>query len=600
MDERWEADINWKDSEERVGQVEDWYAASYFEDGDWVARAEESYDFYFGETWTPSEIAELNEKGAPALSVNKVQSRVNMISAISRMNRFAPRVKAETDSQDVPTAQLLTHIMRHINNKTDQDFTEALQFLDAVITGRGYYAGDVSFDRNFFGDIHTRYIDPFAIKFDPTSIMPDLSDSRYIIEERWFTVDEIASNWRLRDRRKDRKKLSSIMRRGTRGAENFISDYFVSAESRHRMGQYKVLECWHRRFDELHFLVNLKTGYMHPLKSRAAGESAMQENPDEFFLVDAFKPKVQVTVTCCGAELYHGDSPFSSPIIPIFPLFCFHAGGRQDGVVQAMKDPQLETNKRRSQMLHLINQHANMVWVVDEGGLVKGVRWLQEHATESGLVIEKNPGTELRREPPGDFPMGLVHLEQLSAKDFIDVLGVSPETMPTSSMGSGGSGRAIALRQQQGNLMLSIPMDNQRLTRRTYGRWQLRTIQDYYTTERIFRIEGEEGKDKYIRANGKTSGGIINDVTIGEYDVVVTEEPLSPTNRQALHNDLMEMVHQGYPIPPDILLRYSDIPDKDEVIQRMLQAAQQAQEGQSGAKGSSKKGQQNAIAQRQT
>ena len=594
MHERWESEIDWEDSSERIGQVEDWYNASLLEDEDWVKRAEEAYDFYFGETWDLSEIAELNEKGAPALSINKVQSRVNMISAIARVNRFAPRVKAETDAADMPTAQILTHMMRHINNKTDHDFTEALQFLDAVIGGRGFFAGDVSFDKNFFGDIVTRYVNPFSIKFDPTAIMPDLSDARYIIEERWFTIDEIASNWRLRDKVKDRNKLSSIMNRGTFGNDSYSSDYFVNMESRRKMGQYKVLECWHRRYEELSFLVNLKTGYMILLKSREAGEAAVQENPGEFFLVDAFKPKVQVTVLCCGTELYHGDSPFSSPIIPIFPLFCFHAGGRQDGVVQAMKDPQLETNKRRSQMLHLVNQHANTVWIVDEEGLVKGVKWLKEHATEAGLVIEKFPGTEVRREPPGDFPMGLIHLEQLSNKDFTDVLGVSPETMPTSSMGSAGSGRAIALRQQQGNLMLSIPMDNQRLTRRTYGRWQLRTIQDYYTTERVFRIEGEEGKDKFIRANDKTSGGIINDVTVGEYDVVVTEEPLSPTNRMALHNDLMEMVHQGYPIPPDILFRYSDIPDKDEVIQRLLQASQQEQ---SGANGSSKKGQENVTQQ---
>ncbi len=594
MEEHGYHDIDWKDSTERVAQIEDWHRASSLADDMWIPRGMEAFDFYFGDTWNQGEIAELNEKGAPALSINKVQSRVNMLSAIMRMNRFAPRVKAETDAADIPTAQILTHMMRHINGKTNQDFVESLQFLDSIICGRGYYVGDVSFNKNFFGDIVTRYAEPFSIRFDPTAIMPDLSDAQYIMEDRWFTLDGIASNWNLRGTKKGRKQLEDIMLSGqnsTSSIQDYNVNFFVDVESRLRLGQYRVTEAWHRRYMEQHFLVNLQDGSMFPVKSREAAEATVIENPGKFFLVDAFKPKVQVTVTCCGTELYHGDSPYSSSILPIFPLFCFAAGGRQDGIVQAMKDPQLETNKRRSQMLHLVNQHANMVWIVDEEGLVKGTRWLKEHASESGLVIEKFAGTEVRREPPGDFPQGLVLLEQLANKDFTDVLGVSPETMPTSSMGSAGSGRAIALRQQQGNLMLSIPMDNQRLTRRTYGRWQLRTIQDYYTTERVFRIEGKEGKDKYLKANEKTDEGLLNDVTVGEYDVVVTEEPLSPSNRTALNEELKDMMHQGYPIPPDILLRYSDMPDKDEVIERMLQAQQAAQEEQSGATGSRKAGQ---------
>jgi hypothetical protein len=286
-----------------------------------------------------------------------------------------------------------------------------------------------------------------------------------------------------------------------------------------------------------------------------------------------------------GQELFHGPSPFKSAIFPIFTHMCYNAGRRQDGIVEAMKDPQLETNKRRSQMLNLMNQHANSCWVVDQNALVKGIPWFKEHASDPGLVIEKRPGSRVERQVAGDLPVSLIHLEQLAGRDFFEVSGFSPETMPTSSMGAAGSGRAIALRQQQGLNILSLPMDNQRLTRRSYGRWLLNVIQQYYQTERVIRIEGEEGVEEFLRVNGRTSGGLINDVSIGDFDVVVSEEPVSPSNRQAMLNMLVELAGQGVAIPPDIILEFTDIPKREEVIKRVRDAQAAQTEGAQGSQG---------------
>ena len=572
---------DWNNEEERVQQIEDWYELSREEDADWLERARESFRFFWGDTWSPAEIQILAERNAPALSINKTQPRVNMLSAMARLNRHEATVKAETDAQDVPTARILTHLMRHIHQKNDQDFVEAWQFLDSLICGRGYFAGDVSYEKNFFGDVTTRYIQPFAIKFDPTAIRPDLLDADYIMEEQWFTAKALEEAYNLKSGGR-KKKLGQILNHSAKG-EDYTDNDFVTAEARRRMGQFKVKECWHRHYETGFFLVDGKTGKMYKLKDKEEGIQ-VQEGQEGFFVVEVTRPEVKITATSMGVELFNGDSPFKSPIIPIFTQMCYHAGRRQDGIVEAMKDPQLETNKRRSQMLHLLNQHANMVWIVDQGAIIKGIPWLKEHAGDPGLVIEKRAGTKVDRQISGDFPIGLIHLEQLANKDFFDVSGFSPETMPTSSLGAAGSGRAIALRQQQGMNILSLPMDNQRLTRRMYGRWLLNVIQQYYQTERVIRIEGEEGVDQFIRINGKTSGGLINDVSIGDFDVIVSQEPVSQGNRQAMLNTLVELASQGVPIPPDLILEFTDIPRKDEAIKRVRDAAGQAQ--QAGAQGS--------------
>jgi hypothetical protein len=570
--------------EERITQIHDWHDTASINDSDWRDRAEEAFDHYWGNTWTGEELEIMREREAPALSINRTQAKVNMLSAIARLNRFETVVKAETDKRDVPTANILTNLMRHIGRKNDQDFLEAWQFHDGAICGRGYFAGDVTFEKNFFGDVSTRYINPFAITFDPTALMPDLSDAEFIIEEQWFTLSQLEMNWRLSETKKGRNIVAGLM--GQMGdTNNFRSDYFVDGESRIRMGQFRVMECWYRQIKEGFYLVNIATGHMQRVPSRIEGLRAVDESGGQLFLANILIPELKVSDICCNQELFNGESPFSSTVFPIFPFFCYNAGGRQDGIVEAMKDPQLETNKRRSQMLHLLNHTANSPIAVDQDSVTKGMEWLREHISEPGVVIEMRPGTRIDRLNPVNFPAGLLELENLANRDFFDVAGFSPETLPTSSMGSAGSGRAIALRQQQGMNVLSLPMDNQRLTRRAYGRWLLRTIQDYYTTERVIRIEGPEGIDEYVTLNGQGPEGILNDVTIGDYDVVVSEEPINSTNRQAMFNTLVELAHQGVPIPPDIIVELADPPQKDKILARLRDAQKQAgTEGPSGGK----------------
>lgn len=582
-------------AEERVTQILDWYEAARTNDSDWRDRAEAAYDHYWGDTWTGEELKIMKEREAPALSINRTQSKVNMLSAIARLNRFEVAVKAETDKNDVPTASILTNLMKHIGRKNDQDFLEAWQFFDGVTCGRGYFAGDIGFDKNFFGDVTTRYIQPFAVTFDPTALRADLSDAQFIIEEQWFTIDEIDRNWRLSDTKKGREtKAGLITQMGLSNSDNFRSDFFVAAESRMRMGQFRVLECWYKEIKEGFFVVNTQTGMMSKVTNRQEGLNVVSQSEGRLFLINIFIPELHVSDISGGVELFNGPSPYTSTIVPIFPFFCYNAAGRQDGIVEAMKDPQLETNKRRSQMLHLLNHQANSPIAVDQDSVVKGISWLKDHISEPGVIIEMRPGMRIERLNPMDFPMGLIHLENLSNRDFFDVAGFSPETLPTSSLGAAGSGRAIALRQQQGMNVLSLPMDNQRLTRRSYGRWLLKTIQDFYTTERVIRIEGSEGIDEYVTLNKKGPENILNDVTIGEFDVVVSEEPINSTNRQAMFNTLVELAHQGVAIPPDIIVELADPPQKEKILQRLREASQQA-----GAEGSGDRKEKGNARQRQ-
>ncbi|MBU0599112.1 hypothetical protein KKF61_09090 [Patescibacteria group bacterium] len=568
---------DWNKEDERIAQVEDWYRIAYENDGDWRDRAEAAYDFYWGElraTFSDAQQAELEEAKAPMLSINKVQPRVNMLAAMQRLNRYEPVVKAETDPKDVPVGKILTHVMRHINNKNDQDFLDSWTFMDACIGGRGYHGSYIDYTNNFFGDAATRYINPFNVLFDPTSIRPDWLDAEFVIEQRWFTLDEIQRFW---GKRKS-KLAETIFENRQMLGDSADGDVFTTGQARISMDHYRVKECWHRTYEELPYLADVRTGDLKHMPDEDEAFRIASQYPGRFYQISIWKARMNVTVMSCGVEMFHGPSPYESPRYNIFPTFCFYVGGRQDGVVESLKYPQMEINKRRSQMLHITNKTAHSPWVQDQNAVVGGDDLLEKKGTRLD-VITKRPGSTVDRIPAGDFPIGLVRLEQMADQELQDVLGISVETLPTGGMGTGGSGRAIALRQQQGMKMLSLPMDNQRLTRRNWGRWLLRTIQQFYTTERVFRIDepDEQGRDRYIAINARDYDRIKNDVTVGDYDVVVAEEPLSPTNRQAMYNTFVELLHQGIPIPPDLVVELSDMPRKEDVIARLRDYAQEQQ-----------------------
>ena len=62
------------------------------------------------------------------------------------------------------------------------------------------------------------------------------------------------------------------------------------------------------------------------------------------------------------------------------------------------------------------------------------------------------------------------------------------------------------------------------------------------------------------------TGSYFNDVTVGTYDVVITEQPMQVTFQNSQFQQALEMLKAGAPIPPAILIRYSNLADKEEIL----------------------------------
>jgi len=160
-----------------------------------------------------------------------------------------------------------------------------------------------------------------------------------------------------------------------------------------------------------------------------------------------------------------------------------------------------------------------------------------------------------------------------------EVSGINPDLLGFADKNP--SGRAIALRQQQGLTILGSAMENFNLTRELAADWMISTIQAFYPYQKVYRLMQDDGTFERITLNGRDeAGNLVNDIINGRYGVVTKTSPSSPTMRAGVFYDLLELIQYGVPIDAISAVEMSPFPNKDRIIERLQQAAEAEQNAQ--------------------
>jgi len=70
------------------------------------------------------------------------------------------------------------------------------------------------------------------------------------------------------------------------------------------------------------------------------------------------------------------------------------------------------------------------------------------------------------------------------------------------------------------------------------------------------------------------TGQYFNDMTIGEYSIVITEQPMQVTFENSQFTQALELRKNGVAVPDSVVIRHSNLSDKNEIIQQMSQQGQ--------------------------
>ena len=148
------------------------------------------------------------------------------------------------------------------------------------------------------------------------------------------------------------------------------------------------------------------------------------------------------------------------------------------------------------------------------------------------------------------------------------------------------SGVAIQAKQNRGAIMIQVPLDNLRKTRQYLAEKVLNLIQTFYTEERVIQVTNEEDplkpREPMVVNELTPEGKIINDLTVGEYDVVIATAPARDSFDEIQFAEALNLRNVGVAIPDDAIIEYSHLARKGELAKRirMMTGVEQTPEQQ--------------------
>jgi len=560
---------------------------------DWVEEARSFDNYYYGDQWDDEVKTTLDAQGRPYYSVNLVLSTVNAVIGEYIKSRqdisFVPMGKGANQEAASSLRFLFKQIA--INNKSEHK--EKTVFEDGLIQDRGYFYYYLDFSDNAEGEIREEVLDPQDVIIDPGAKDYDPSTWNEVFISRWMTPDEIGALYGPEFR--DQVELAAA--NGTFGhdsleweAPNFGGDHFNTetfwqpdTDEVKRVKRIRVIERQYRKLTRTGFFVDPPTGDMRRIpegweKDRV--KAFAQQNDLQML----WKPerRIRVTITADKLILHDGWSMFSKiAVIPFFPYF---RRGRPFGLVRNLVDPQDMLNKVTSQELHVVNTTANSGWIFTTGSLINMDRDdLATQGSKTGLVLEVAQGAEAPvKIQPNQIPSGLAEIGSKAGVFFREISGVNEAQL---GIQRSDSSKALDARKQGGMIQQEIIFDNLAKTRELRAELMLEMIQNYYSETRLIQVfkKNEDGDEEqqeleinqpvYVLdpETQEAVEEIRNDLTIGEYSVVIGTIPRRETYDEGLFGQLMDMREAGVQIPDHILIQNSQLPDKAEVVETIKQ-----------------------------
>ena len=159
-------------------------------------------------------------------------------------------------------------------------------------------------------------------------------------------------------------------------------------------------------------------------------------------------------------------------------------------------------------------------------------------------------------------------------KDLQSVVGIfDPSQLPQGNM----SGKAIRGQQMQQDMTNFHYYDNLVRSMKQTGRVILDLIPKIYDRERVLRIIGYDGKPDMVTLNERVTDEmgvekVLNDVTVGEYDVYMDTGPGYQSKRQEAVEAMMPMISTNqelFNLAGDLVFRNMDFPGAEVIADRL-------------------------------
>lgn len=559
----------------------------------WRKIALEDREFYSGKQWAKADKKALEDVHRPAITINRIKPLINVLCGYQRLNRYDIEFLPRTNDDDEQAA-LRKGVTKYIMDRCHYNYEESDVFNDGVVVGIGWFEVGYQFDwLTQDGDAFIRRVSPFDIYVDPETRDKHYRDMKYIIRARWVDKDELIAKYPQHEQEINAQTAAYMTEEME--SDKRVNELWYSHETK----KIRFAECWYKKAVQKQLFI-LRTG------------EVVEQVTAEMVAYGLVQGQQSVTTTEIRMMAFFDNvtledipSPYKHGLIPFVPFICYYQGEDDipAGVVRDLKDPQREINKRRSQELHILNTQSNGGWIAEDGAMTpQQEASFKKNASTPGALLKVATGSlaaqRLQRLEPQMPPSNVMTATQEAMNEMPSISGINEALMGTD-ISNQQSGRAIELKQKQAITHIAGLFDNLRMAKELIVEmlWGKRgapgIIPQFYTEEKTFRIVGENGESQMVTVNQQvqeqqvnpqtgliqTITRTLNDLSVGEYDIVISDTPATSTQRTAQFWSLVDACGklgiQGNMIM-DILIDLSDIPQRQE-IKRRLQSQQEQQ-----------------------
>jgi len=621
-------------------------------------RAVLNQDFLRGTHWTKDEWEYYKTRGVKPHTINRCLPAVLVLCGMQSQNSQQIKVRPRKGASE-GSANIYTELIKHtedISSDEGGEYSYSRLFKRGIVDGDAYIRADIDKDRNPNGQITFKTRSTCDIDVDPSADEYNVNESaKYIIDKSWVDKDYLKNKYG--------SKLSKAVEQGIgitddnedpNGVLGFLLDDADiqddnDSDEQYKKFRYKIREIfWKEQIKGL-LVIDHQTG-KRKIETKKIDILERKAGKTTRFDIKKVNQRLHQTVMLGRFVLEDIESPFGETIsdYPIFRFSPHFDNGYCFGVLDNIISLNREENIARTQYTRLLNKTVNSGFKVAGGTKKKKAELANYGGVEGAVIDESEYGGSVEKFQPNTPSSGhMISAEQFEG-DVKQVSGVDNATLGYDS-GKAESGRAIYLKQKQGQITTEAIFKNFYSTLQSLGKFVLNVIRanQIYTDEEIKAVVSESSlitESHLTRARNelevKLGAGlpepmqpntdpnqvlqmtrpqdklqVMQTIKAGlesaqiylkhypmlkdqwekvikgyavrlqmedlkksetvEYGVKVDLSPTAPTVRLSNYLELSEIQDKYGIVPPDLLVDSTDLTNKDEIKERLRQAAQQ-------------------------
>lgn len=553
---------------------------------EFLAKADKCEKFFKGDQWEAADLNRLALQRRPALTINKINPTIQTLQGEQIINRneviFRPSTGANAD-----TADALTKVWLQIAQNNQLPWVRSQVFDDGIIRSRGFYDVRLDFTDSMLGEVRITALNSKNVVIDPDAEEYDPDGWNDVFITKWLTYQDIAVLYDDADAELLRDRDISVFPymydsidrvRDRFSGQALQGGYYGIHDKDGVRRNVRVIERQHHVLTKQKHFVDIELGDMRPIPDgwdRNKIAAVLEKAVGRINVIDKQVKRIRWQVQADTILLHDDWSPYKHfTVVPYFPQFRY---GSSTGVVEHLIGPQEMLNKVSSQELHVINTTANSGWKVKAGSLRNlSIEELESAGATTGLVLELADVNDAEKIQPNQTPTGLDRLS-FKAEEHIKTISNVSDTMQGNDR-EDVAAKAIAYKNQNGARNHSKAHDNLERTDWLLARNVVDIVQAFYTEPRIIHIThddvSKESEEVAVNQVDPVTGEITNDLTLGEYHIVITSAPARANMEDSQFDQALGMRKEGIPIPDNILIENSRLMRRAEIVKQMQAQAQ--------------------------